>query len=461
MLQEYLPAGMAARLDTAPEELLAPKHPSQVAFEALQAAAGRSSVPARLGLGRRARARLEAGGGLVDGAAAALHGRATERLATRAETASQAPWRAAIAAARALRQAMDEARGHVRGASNDPMGGTAGLRTPDVRNDPMGGAGRQTRGASNDPMGGTAGHRTPDVRNDPMGGTGRQTRSVSNDPMGGMAGYRTPDVRNDPMGGTSGSLIRAASNDPIGGAAAGAGDQTRDVRNDPMGGMSGSLVQAASNDPIGGAAAGIGGQTRGVRNDPMGGTSGSLIRAASNDPIGGAAAGTGDQTRDMRNDPMGGSAVRVRAAGALLGARVGVLAERRAGETIEWVPGSRGLWEALAREVEKRRLQAAAGLRGNDPVGGIALAVGGAARALAVTGVGLVRGQALGSTTLARTWEPGVAQVLSARFGLVAEESWARVPVAPAGIAAMPAGGCAQRPYTWLAGPGLEGGGGR
>jgi hypothetical protein len=112
-LQEYLPAGMAARLDAAPEELKAPKHPSQVAFEALQAAAGRSSVPAPFGLGRRARAaraRLGADGGA---AAVALHGREIERLATRAETASQAPWRAAIAAARG-----GDARGVRRAASN-------------------------------------------------------------------------------------------------------------------------------------------------------------------------------------------------------------------------------------------------------------------------------------------------------------------------------------------------------
>ncbi len=361
MLQEYLSPGMAARLDSVPEELLAPKHPSQVAFEARQAAAGRGNIPARLGLGRRARAaraRLGAGGGVVDGAAAALHGRATERLATRAETASQAPWRAAIAAARALRQAMDEARGQVRGASNDPMGGTAGCRTPDVRNDPMRGTGRQTRAASNDPMGGTAGYPAPDGRDDPMGGAGRQTRDASNDPMGGTAGDRTPDVRNDRMGGTK-----------------------------------------------------------------------------------------SHQIPDGRNDPMGGSAVRVREAGAPLATRVGVLAERRAGETIEWAPGSRGLWEALTREVEKRRLRAAAGLRGNDPTGGNAAGVGaggGKRLGLAVTRLGSVWVLALGSTTLAWIWEPSLAEVLAARFGPAAVDGWPGPPLAPPGIAAMPSGGGAQ-----------------
>ena len=97
-LRAYLPAGMAARLEAAPEELRAPKHPSQVAFDALNARACCDSVPPGLGLGRRARAaraRLGADDGLVDGAVAvALRGPATERLATRAETASQAPWRA-------------------------------------------------------------------------------------------------------------------------------------------------------------------------------------------------------------------------------------------------------------------------------------------------------------------------------------------------------------------------------
>ena len=75
----YLPAGMAARLDAAPEALRAPKHPSQVAFEALCAATQFDNMPAALGLGRRARAaqtRLGAGGAVADDARAlALHGR--------------------------------------------------------------------------------------------------------------------------------------------------------------------------------------------------------------------------------------------------------------------------------------------------------------------------------------------------------------------------------------------------
>ena len=167
---------------------------------------------------------------MADGGAVVLRGRAAERLAMRAETASQAPWRAAIAAAGELKQAICEARRQMRGARNDPIHGT-------------------------------------------IHGTGAS--------------------------------------------------QTRDVRNDPVCGTGGSL-------------------TPGVRNDPI--------------------CGTGGQTRDGRNDPICGSAAPIWAAGAALDTRLGVLAERRAGETALWAPGSRGLREALAREVEKRRLRVEVGM---------------------------------------------------------------------------------------------------
>jgi len=315
-LQEYLPAGMAARLDAAPEELKAPKHPSQVAFEALQAAAGRSSVPAPFGLGRRARAaraRLGADGGAAEGAAAvALHGREIERLATRAETASQAPWRAAIAAARGAMHAACDAR-------------------------------RQMRETRNDPIRGARGRQTADARNDPIRGTGSQTPDTRNDPIRGARGHRTADARNDPV------------------------------------------------------------------------------------------RGTGSQTPEARNDPIRGAVAGVRVAGAPLDTRVGVLAERRAGETAEWAPGSPGLREALAREVEKRRLRAEVGLRGNDPIRGktAGAGAGGEARvAPAVTGLGSTRSLALGGTTLARTWEPSVAEILVARFGPPTPEDWPGAAVA-------------------------------
>jgi hypothetical protein len=162
-----------------------------------------------------------------------------------------------------------------------------------------------------------------------------------------------------------------------------------------------------------------------------------------NDPIG----GTGEsQTQGVRNDPIGGMAALVQAAGAALDTR-------RAGEITVWAPGSPGLAEALARELEKRRLRAVVGLRGNDPIGGTVTGggPGGAERvAPAVTGSGSMRGLALGGTTLARIWEPSVAEVLAARFGPAVVEGWLGGPVAPPGIAAMPSGGGAQRPYRWL-----------
>ena len=295
MLREYLPAGMAARLDSTPDELMPPKHPSQVAFEALSPLTPHNCLP--LGLGRRARAaraRLGVGDGVMDGAAVVLRGRAAERLAMGAETAAQAPWRAAIVAARELRSAVQEARG-----------------------------------------------------------------------------------------------------------------QMGEVRNDPIGGVAG-------------------------------------------------------QTRAVRNDPIRGAVVRARAADAPVDARVDEPAGRRMDQAVGWAPGSPGLGEALAREVEKRRLRAEVALRGNDPIRGPVAGVGaagGARVALAVTGLGSTRRVALGSTTLARTWEPSVGEVLAARFGPAADEGWLAVAVAPLGIAAMPSGRCAQRPYMRSTGLGTDRGG--
>ena len=88
-LMPYLPAEMAARLEAYPADLRAPKHPSQVAFEAACAA-----KPCNSG-----------------GEVLAPRMRAAERAAIAAEVASQAPWRAAIAFARAARRARwDRAR---------------------------------------------------------------------------------------------------------------------------------------------------------------------------------------------------------------------------------------------------------------------------------------------------------------------------------------------------------------
>jgi hypothetical protein len=136
-LQAYLPAEMAARLDAAPEELKPPKHPSQVAFEALHATTPCDGVPPRLGLGRRVRARLGADGGAVGGAAMVLRGRAVERAAAKAEAAAQAPWRAAIKAAQRAKRAVREARRQTRNLRNNPPRVGAEAETHNPRNDPM------------------------------------------------------------------------------------------------------------------------------------------------------------------------------------------------------------------------------------------------------------------------------------------------------------------------------------
>jgi hypothetical protein len=109
-----------------------------------------------------------------------------------------------------------------------------------------------------------------------------------------------------------------------------------------------------------------------------------------------------------------------------------------------------------------RRLRAELALRGNDPMRGPEAGAGagtkkpgGRARvAQKVPPLGSMRGLALGSTPLARTWEPSVAEILAARFGPAAPVGWPGAPVAPKGIAAMPSGNCAQRPHT---GPAMTG----
>ena len=131
----------------APEELRAPKHPSQVAFEALSPLTPSNCLPP--GLWRRARAalaRLRMGGGMVVGMpAVALCGRETGRLAARAEAAAQAPWQAAIAAACGLKRAMARTRGQTRDTRNDPIRGTGG-QTPGVAQRPYTRRGRPNWG---------------------------------------------------------------------------------------------------------------------------------------------------------------------------------------------------------------------------------------------------------------------------------------------------------------------------
>jgi hypothetical protein len=119
-LQAHLPPQMAARLDQDPPELHAPKHPSQVAFEAATA-----TTPCNV---RNGGARTAGTSRTItpDGHAIAIRGRASEREAARAEADAQAPWKAAIAFARASKRAARSASARVRhgttaSARNNPL----------------------------------------------------------------------------------------------------------------------------------------------------------------------------------------------------------------------------------------------------------------------------------------------------------------------------------------------------
>ena len=231
LLRPYLPAEAAARLETVPAELLPPKHPSQVAWEALHATTPCADPAPARGTGRRrraARARGGAAGGGADAAAAvALRGRAAERAAARVEAATQAAWRAAIAAALGAKRAARAAGRAARSSSNDPMQG-APVRHParGSRNDPMRGAparhptGEAVGWAPGSP--GLAEALAREVRlrqlraalaargNDPMqdAGAGRQARTPRNDPMqgaarGGVGEARVGSARALALGGTT------------------------------------------------------------------------------------------------------------------------------------------------------------------------------------------------------------------------------------------------------------------
>ncbi len=131
-LREYLPAEMAARLALGPAELKAPDHPSQVAFS-------KNTDPnawtVRNGGGATGRA---AASGRAGGAARlALRVREVERRAALAEAAGQAPWRQAIAFARAAMRAARVARGQVLAARRAERARAAGGATRIPRSDAM------------------------------------------------------------------------------------------------------------------------------------------------------------------------------------------------------------------------------------------------------------------------------------------------------------------------------------
>jgi hypothetical protein len=139
ILWAYLPPEMGARLRLVPEALSAPAHPSHAAFAARQDATlcnsllgdkslvrngplvGNGPVVGN-GAGDAPRGRRSGRAGKSTGPAP--RGRAAERLAALAEAEGQAPWRQAIAFARAAKRA---ARAAKRAAA------AAGHAAPDVR----------------------------------------------------------------------------------------------------------------------------------------------------------------------------------------------------------------------------------------------------------------------------------------------------------------------------------------
>jgi len=132
-LQAYLPPAMATRLDQCPPELSAPKHSSQVAFEKRQATTAYNKRMAGRGLGRAAggsRGRAPGAKGRPKTAApgVAPRVRAAEHAEVLAEKNTQAPWRAAIAFARAAMRAarVGAARGGVAQGGGGQGGGGPG-----------------------------------------------------------------------------------------------------------------------------------------------------------------------------------------------------------------------------------------------------------------------------------------------------------------------------------------------
>jgi hypothetical protein len=409
-LRAYLPAAMAARLDMAPEELRAPKHPSRVAFEALHATTHCDGLPAGLGLGRRAR--LGAGGGVANGTAAVpLHRRQTERLAAQAEAATQAPWRTAIAAARGAKRAAQEARRQTHNSRNDPMcGAVAGAQTRNPRNDPKRGAAVRARVAlAGVPVG--APWEVPAGR-----------------PVGDATGWAPYRIHASRVVGRPGGLHDTdRPGSPIASKQGFNTEDTEKARRTRKGRISG----ASRARPIQHHA-------KRISVFPF-----RVLRAFSVSSVLKPCLLAANQTQGHHptHNPF----------------------TQRCVHPEGWAPGSPGLGEALARDVRARRRRAELALRGNDPMRGPEAGAdpgtkkpgGGARVARKVPPLGSMRGLALGSTTLARTWEPSVAEILAARFGpaapvgwLGASEGWPLAPVAPLGVAPMPSGDCAQRPHT-------------
>jgi hypothetical protein len=122
LLRAYLPPEMAARLAVGPAELATPVHLSQVAFATRHATMTHNVRKGAARLGRNS----ATGRGVAEQAGVALRLREAERLAARAEADATAPWKAAIAIARAAKRA-------ARGGRARPSSGTM----PAARNNTM------------------------------------------------------------------------------------------------------------------------------------------------------------------------------------------------------------------------------------------------------------------------------------------------------------------------------------
>jgi hypothetical protein len=150
----------------------------------------------------------------------------------------------------------------------------------------------------------------------------------------------------------------------------------------------------------------------------------------------------GRRMRKTRNDPMEGTLA-------------GALVARAEDDDAARALGSCTLGEALAREMLVRRLRVELALRGEGTVrglsrGGLAQGAGrdgGKRVASRPTRLSPTKAMALGSTTLARTWEPSTSATLAARFGDSASVGWQGKRLPLPGSAAMRSGGSAQQPH--------------
>jgi hypothetical protein len=158
--------GAALRLRAhLPAELKAPDHPTQVAFS-------RNADPMPCNLRNRggATGRAAASGRAGGAARLALRVREVERLAALAEANGQAPWRQAIAFARAAKRAARQARGQVLAARRTERaraaGGAARISRSDAmqREDRRGGSGLGNGGARQGAEGATPRIKGPGAR---------------------------------------------------------------------------------------------------------------------------------------------------------------------------------------------------------------------------------------------------------------------------------------------------------